>query len=75
MTDFSRRLRDARHAAGLTQVALADRLNCQQGWIARLESGTMTHIQVDTLVRLCHALHVSADHLLGLEPRHDHPHH
>lgn len=66
MAGFAQRLRHARQAAGLTQVALAAALGAHQGWIARLEKGDATHIQADTLWRLCVALHVSADFLLGL---------
>lgn len=66
MADFSTRLRLARKAAGLTQLVLAAHLGVQQGWISRLEAGAMTHVQADTLKRLCVALDVSADYLLGL---------
>jgi transcriptional regulator with XRE-family HTH domain len=76
MHDFSVRLRRIRRMRGLTQEALAGRLAVGQGWISRLESGTMHHVQAASLHRLCLALGVSADYLLGLDsvapaPPHD----
>jgi transcriptional regulator with XRE-family HTH domain len=68
MHEFSTRLRRMRQARGLTQEALAARLEVGQGWISRLESGTMHHVHADSLKRLCLALAVSADYLLGLPP-------
>jgi transcriptional regulator with XRE-family HTH domain len=49
----------ARKEAGLSQVALATRLRCQQSLIARIESGER-RIDLVELVILCRAI--------GLEP-------
>jgi transcriptional regulator with XRE-family HTH domain len=42
---FPRRLRDARKAAGLTQVQLAERVGLTQGRIAQLERGDPSDLQ------------------------------
>lgn len=44
-------IRDARHAAGLSQAGLAERVGTTQSAVARLESGR-TSPRVDTLERM-----------------------
>ena len=63
---FGKRLRQVRDAHGWTQTMLADTMGVGQGWISKLERGSQSHMQADTVVRLCVALDVSADYLLGL---------
>jgi len=41
-------------------------MEAPQGWISELENARQTHVQADTVFRLCRALGVSADYLLGL---------
>lgn len=65
---FGHRLRQARQRRGLTQRALAQQMRVAQGWLSELENGRQTHVQADTVYRLCQALGVSADVLLGLVP-------
>ena len=53
---LSRRLRERRLAAGLTQAALAEKSGTSRVSIARIESGAARDYRVGTLVRLCRAL-------------------
>lgn len=55
----------ARKEQGLSQQALADLLGVEQPTVQRWETGIRTPRTVDMLVRLCDALDVSADALLG----------
>ena len=56
-------LADARNAAKLTQVELADRLNCHQSLIARIESGER-RIDVVELIVLSRAMGADAYDIL-----------
>lgn len=58
------RLREAREAAGLTKSELATTVGLTTATITRLESGER-HPSLGGLVKLCDALDVTADHLLG----------
>ena len=55
MTPVEIRLRDARKAAGYTQVELANRARMDQADISRIEKGARA-ISMDVLDRLCRAL-------------------
>jgi transcriptional regulator with XRE-family HTH domain len=57
-------LKAARKARGLSQQALADMIGIEQQTFQRLEAGKRDP-SVKVLVRLCDALDVSADALLG----------
>ena len=59
----------ARKARGLTQQALADLLDVEQPTVQRWEAGAQGPKTIDLLVRLCDALDVSADALLGRSRR------
>ena len=63
---FGQRVRERRHNRDLSQQALADLMEAPQGWISELENARQTHVQADTVFRLCRALGVSADYLMGL---------
>ena len=58
-------LRHARLAAGLTQTDLADRLQCHQSLVARIESGER-RIDVVELVVLARAIGVSSVTILDV---------
>lgn len=58
--------RTARLAAGLTQEDVAERVNLATEVYGRLERGVMLP-SVPTLYRICHALGVSSDAVLGLD--------
>ena len=66
---FGQRLRETRKQQDLSQQELAGRLGTSHGWISELENARQTHIQADTVYRLCEALEVSADYLMGLPTR------
>lgn len=64
--EFATRLKEARRAAGLTQLELALKLksvtaNGYGSW----EQGR-TEPSIAMIIRLCHELHISADKLLGI---------
>jgi transcriptional regulator with XRE-family HTH domain len=62
---FVRRLLEAREARGWTQDDLGKRTGLKATAISHFESGRRTPC-MGNLIRLCRALNVSADHLLGL---------
>ena len=64
---FGARLRQARLATGLTQVAVSRLAGVTTSHYNKLERGQYGGIRVHTLVRLCSALQMSADVLLGIE--------
>ena len=66
---FGQRLRETRKQRDLSQQELAARLGTAHGWISELENARQTHVQADTVYRLCEALSVSADYLMGLSPK------
>lgn len=41
--NFGTRVRQARHKAGLTQAALAEKLNLEETTISRIENGSQQH--------------------------------
>ncbi|GHG89846.1 helix-turn-helix transcriptional regulator [Comamonas sp. JC664] len=57
--------RVARNRLELTQADVAERIDVATEVYGRLERGGMLP-SVQTLMKLCHELHVSADELLGL---------
>lgn len=61
-------LREAREAAGLTQVELADAVSVRQATISDLETGKSTRLDLPILERLCRVLHVEPGDLLELDP-------
>jgi transcriptional regulator with XRE-family HTH domain len=61
--EFADRLVELRHAAGLTQVQLAERMRIHPSQLHRYEAGT-AQPSLDALRRLCTALSVPADVLL-----------
>jgi putative transcriptional regulator len=57
-------LREARKAAGLTQVELAKKADVRQATISELENGNTRRIDFDVLDRLCRVLRVEPGDLL-----------
>lgn len=66
MQVFGRRLREERHRHKLSQEKLAGLLGTTHSWISELENSRQGAVQAHTVYRLCQALEVSADYLLGL---------
>jgi len=60
-TDIGRQLREARRAKGLTQAELAQRVECQQSAVSMMESGRMTALAHETLVRIAAELGLSLE--------------
>lgn len=68
MTDYvaiGQRIRRCRRNADITQQQLAKMIDCSTSFIGHIERGTRK-LSVETLLAICHALHVSADQLLGM---------
>ena len=65
---FVRRIRKARDELGLSQADLARRAGLQQSALSHYESGTRRP-SFTNLKRLCRALNVSADYLIGNSER------
>jgi hypothetical protein len=57
--ELARQLADRRRAAGLTQVAIAERMGTSQGQVTRFESGADTRLS--TVARYAAALGVKID--------------
>lgn len=66
MENYGTRLKQARKSKGYTQAEIAKIMNVpQQNW-QRYESGTLD-LKMSTIYRICQALNISADWLLGLD--------
>ena len=61
------RVKTARQNAGLTQSALAERIDKSTTFIGSLETG-VNGLSVPTLLKICEVLHVSPDYLLVEHP-------
>ena len=64
MSPIQIRLRELRAAKGLTQVQLAELCGMPQSTISRIESGSTTGVDFETLDRLAAALGVHASELI-----------
>src|SRR5881275_1337535 len=53
---------------GWTRKQLAKRAGIAHSTLHAIEAGITKDMHTRTLIRLCHALHVSADYLLGINP-------
>ncbi|MBP6670166.1 MAG: helix-turn-helix transcriptional regulator [Gemmatimonadales bacterium] len=69
MSPITLRLRELREARGLTQRALAESAGISQATVARLESGSLRNVTLDTVERLADALGVPAGRLITHTPR------
>ena len=61
------RLRNARQRVEMSQQRLGELVGQDQQYISKLEREVLPGMTVETLERLCDALEVSTDHLLGRE--------
>lgn len=59
------RVRDLRRARGLTQVQLAERCGMPQSTISRIESGTTSGVDFETLDKIAAALEVHPSDLIS----------
>lgn len=60
--NFGTRVRQARHKAGLTQAALAEKLNLDETTISRIENGSQA-TSFATMLNFSEALDVKFDYL------------
>ncbi|MBP3541045.1 MAG: helix-turn-helix transcriptional regulator [Clostridia bacterium] len=61
--DMGRKIRSQRKAQGLTQERLAELLDISASFLGHIERGTRV-ASLDTLARLCNALHISPAYLM-----------
>ena len=64
--NFGTRVRQARHKAGLTQAALAEKLNLDETTISRIENGSQA-TSFATMLNFSEALDVKFDYLISRE--------
>lgn len=63
---FGQRIRESRQEKGLTQTQLAELLSTTQSTIGKYEREELQP-NIETMVKLCKLLDISADYLIGLE--------
>jgi len=56
--DIPQKLRDARRSRGLTQAALAQLVGCQQSAVSMMESGRMSALAQETIIKIASELNV-----------------
>jgi len=61
------KVKEARLKAGLSQQALCDKVKIQQRRLSKIECNDVEWIRTDTLEKLCNALHVTPNYLMGYE--------
>lgn len=66
MSEFAIRLKEARDGAGMSQKEVADAVGVTPSAYANYEQGTREPA-FKVLVKICEALDISADYLLGIE--------
>ena len=64
MVDVGERIKKARQAAGLTQVALAKKMNISRSYISDIESNRHS-VNISTLQMFAEALHVDIAEFVG----------
>lgn len=65
---LSKRINELRLSFGWTQVQLAEKLNITKQTVSNWENDNIQP-SIEMLIRLTKILNVSADYLLGLEPK------
>ena len=63
---FSKRIKELRKEAGLTQQQLGDKLNVTKGSICSYENGTRM-ASIDILIQMCNIFRVDLDYLIGTD--------
>lgn len=71
MSEFSHKLRDSRKAKGYTQETMANAIGVQTRRYAHWEQGSYEP-PLDVLARICKALDLDANYLLGIGPKPEH---
>lgn len=57
---------DLRTQKGWTKLKLSQETGIPQSQLSRIESGKITHISSDILIKLANTFNVSTDYILGL---------
>ena len=70
--DYRRRLRDLREDRDLTQAQLGKLLHKSQQGYNHIEAGR-AELKIEDLIVLCRFYGVSADYLIGLTDKNNHP--
>lgn len=65
LNKFAERIKELRKEANISQLKLAELCNVQQSCVSKWER-EVTLPDAEMIVVICHALHVSADYLLGI---------
>lgn len=60
---IGKQIRQSRHYAGITQEALAEKINVSPPYISRIENGSSSP-SLQTLVDICNALDITIDSLM-----------
>ncbi len=68
MTYYTARLRQIREAQNLTQREMSDILGISQQHYSMYERGVRV-LDIEQVIRVCIALNISADYLLGLSDK------
>lgn len=63
---FSKRIKELRKEAGLTQQQLGDKLNVTKGSICSYENGTRM-ASIEILIEISNLFHVDLDYLIGTD--------
>ena len=63
---LGKKIRSTRRGMDITQAQLAEMAGISTAFVGHIERGTRA-LSVETLARICKALGVSADYLIGLE--------
>lgn len=61
--ELAKRIRNARHVANITQMELAERMDCHLNCIGRIERGQVNP-SLTTIIKIANALGVKAHELL-----------
>jgi transcriptional regulator with XRE-family HTH domain len=63
---FGEALREKRHAAGLSQRELADKVKVDFSYISKVENGRLPPPSADKIVEICRVLDIKPEELLAL---------
>ena len=63
---FGARLRNLRRAAGVSQRELAQQVGVDFSYVSKVENDRLPPPAADTIEKICHALGVGPDELMGL---------
>lgn len=65
---WGKKVRDARKRLGLSQVAAAALVPCDQSTLSRIETGDYRQMNPEMILRLCRAFDLDPDHAFAWPP-------